>query len=75
MENKNNCLIKDYLIEVYKNDLKYILKRPGMSISSAIGVWLREKYSQYEIISYNYKQETSERFVVGEIYGYYKAKG
>lgn len=69
MENKETCLIKDYLIEVYKNDLKYILKRPGMDISSSISIWLKEKYPQYTITSYKYKQETAERFVVGEIYG------
>ena len=72
MEGKSKCLVENYLIEVYKNDLKHILKRPEMDISSAIGVWLREKYSQYEITSYRYKQETSERFVIGEIYGYKK---
>ena len=72
MENKSKCLIKDYLIEVYKKELRYILKRPGVDISSAISIWLRDRYSRYEITSYKYKQKTSERFVVGEIYGYEK---
>ena len=70
MVNKNDCLMEGYFIEVYKDELKYILKRPCMDIYSAIGVWLSEKYPQYKITSYHYRQETGERFAVGEIYGH-----